>query len=220
MHLVPHPARPRPGEPRPPAARAVRHAPATRRAAQAVAHVPGVLTPTSQMRTLRELEEPSHDEGFAAIEVVHSISTRPAGLAAGVLVAAAALRSDGWETAVQRAAPASAPPDLRLESRRRARTARARRATARGGHHGLGAGGAVSARGGASGVLVPAAAARAGARVRPGPRARSVASWPSSAAGRRIGRSLTRSRPSTSPCDVRGRSLARGHEPPRVTAVP
>ncbi len=69
--------------------------------------VPGVLTPTSQMRTLRELEEPSHDEGFAAIEVVHSISTRPAGLAAGVLVAAAALRSDGWETAVQRAAPAA-----------------------------------------------------------------------------------------------------------------
>ena len=31
---------------------------------------PGVLTPTSQMRTLRELEPPALDEGFAAIDHV------------------------------------------------------------------------------------------------------------------------------------------------------
>ena len=30
----------------------------------------GILTPTSQMRALRELEEPSRDEGFADVEVV------------------------------------------------------------------------------------------------------------------------------------------------------
>ncbi len=67
--------------------------------------VPGVLTPTSQMRTLRELEEPSPDEGFAAIEVVHSMSVEPGRPPTGVLVAAAALRSDGWEAAAQQAAP-------------------------------------------------------------------------------------------------------------------
>src|SRR5205814_8737006 len=35
-----------------------------------LARQPGLLTPTSQMRTLRELEPPSIDEGFAAVEEV------------------------------------------------------------------------------------------------------------------------------------------------------
>ena len=87
--------------------------------------VPGVLTPTSQMRTLRELEEPSPDEGFAAIEVVHSISVEPArprNRRAG-RGRRAAVRWLGGGGATSRAR--GAPPDLRLEPRQRARTARA-----------------------------------------------------------------------------------------------
>jgi aryl-alcohol dehydrogenase-like predicted oxidoreductase len=63
---------------------------------------PGVLTPTSQMRALRELEPPTGDEGFAGVEVV-PFSRSPssaAGVRAGVYVAAAALRSPGWERAL------------------------------------------------------------------------------------------------------------------------
>jgi aryl-alcohol dehydrogenase-like predicted oxidoreductase/predicted kinase len=63
---------------------------------------PGVLTPTSQMRALRELEPPTGDEGFAGVEVV-PFSRSPssaAGARAGVYVAAAALRATGWERAL------------------------------------------------------------------------------------------------------------------------
>jgi aryl-alcohol dehydrogenase-like predicted oxidoreductase/predicted kinase len=62
---------------------------------------PGVHTPTTQMRTVRELEPPSEDEGFAAIERVpferapSSERTR-----AGVFVAAAALKQPGWQEAL------------------------------------------------------------------------------------------------------------------------
>jgi hypothetical protein len=57
---------------------------------------PGVLAPTSQMRALRELEAPSADEGFAAIERVPF--ERAAGTGGpGVLVAATALGRPGWE---------------------------------------------------------------------------------------------------------------------------
>jgi aryl-alcohol dehydrogenase-like predicted oxidoreductase len=70
---------------------------------------PGILAPTSQMRTLRELEPPSTDEGFAGVERVpfartpHSRGARP-----GVFVAAAAMRHSGWESVLEhgdRAAP-------------------------------------------------------------------------------------------------------------------
>jgi aryl-alcohol dehydrogenase-like predicted oxidoreductase/predicted kinase len=61
---------------------------------------PGVHAPTSQMRTLRELEAPSEDEGFAAVEHVAferapSTRGRP-----GVFVAAAALDEAGWKDAL------------------------------------------------------------------------------------------------------------------------
>ena len=62
---------------------------------------PGVLTPTSQMRTLRELEPPALDEGFAAIDHVQftrSPSSRPN---AGVFVAAGVLTRSGWEATIQ-----------------------------------------------------------------------------------------------------------------------
>jgi aryl-alcohol dehydrogenase-like predicted oxidoreductase/predicted kinase len=63
---------------------------------------PGVLTPTSQMRALRELEPPATDEGFAGVEVIPFARTKPSGRArTGVFVAAAALRHSGWEDALK-----------------------------------------------------------------------------------------------------------------------
>jgi aryl-alcohol dehydrogenase-like predicted oxidoreductase/predicted kinase len=62
----------------------------------------GVLTPTSQMRALRELEPPSADEGWAGLEQVpFTPATRPAAAGAGVFVAAAALREVGWQRALE-----------------------------------------------------------------------------------------------------------------------
>jgi aryl-alcohol dehydrogenase-like predicted oxidoreductase len=68
----------------------------------------GVMAPTSQMRTVRELEPPALDEGFAAVDEVpfaRVCADGPGG--AGVLVAAPALEHDGWETAVAAADPAA-----------------------------------------------------------------------------------------------------------------
>ena len=56
---------------------------------------PGVLSPTSQMRALRELEPPAQDEGLAAIEQV-AFAREPASGRAAVFVAAAA-----WEAALE-----------------------------------------------------------------------------------------------------------------------
>src|SRR3984893_8099394 len=62
---------------------------------------PGVLVPTSQMRTLRELEPPAADEGFAAVEHVHFVRTPPSQQGhVGVFVAAAALQRPGWKRAL------------------------------------------------------------------------------------------------------------------------
>jgi aryl-alcohol dehydrogenase-like predicted oxidoreductase/predicted kinase len=65
---------------------------------------PGVLGPTSQMRTFRELEPPSTDEGFAGVETIAFVR-RPApdNDRAGVFVAAAALRVEEWEGALAHA---------------------------------------------------------------------------------------------------------------------
>jgi aryl-alcohol dehydrogenase-like predicted oxidoreductase len=65
---------------------------------------PGLLTPTSQMRTVRELEPPGDDEGFASVE--RREFERAPGAAearAGVFVAAAALGRDGWRDTVAEA---------------------------------------------------------------------------------------------------------------------
>jgi aryl-alcohol dehydrogenase-like predicted oxidoreductase/predicted kinase len=67
----------------------------------------GVMAPTSQMRTLRELEPPSEDEGWADVE--HMEFTRAPWLSrthAGVFVAASALTRPGWEEAVHKHADA------------------------------------------------------------------------------------------------------------------
>jgi aryl-alcohol dehydrogenase-like predicted oxidoreductase len=69
---------------------------------RAASREPGLLTPTSQMRTLRELEPPSADEGFAAVEQLPFERTAGSGRP-GVFVAAAALRRPGWDGAVEEA---------------------------------------------------------------------------------------------------------------------
>ena len=68
----------------------------------------GVLTPTSQMRTIRELEPPDEDEGFVEVRRVEfERLTRPGRNAAGILLAAAAVGRDGWREAVASAEPST-----------------------------------------------------------------------------------------------------------------
>ncbi|HEY6469443.1 MAG TPA: aldo/keto reductase [Candidatus Dormibacteraeota bacterium] len=66
---------------------------------------PGVLTPTSQMRALRELEPPSADEGFAAIDHVPFARSPGARRNVAVFVAALALSRPAWESALELADP-------------------------------------------------------------------------------------------------------------------
>jgi len=66
----------------------------------------GVLAPTSQMRALRELEPPSSDEGWAAVEQVpFRRAPRRDTARAGVFVAAAALERPGFAAALAQADP-------------------------------------------------------------------------------------------------------------------
>ncbi|MEA2645455.1 MAG: hypothetical protein QOE92_538 [Chloroflexota bacterium] len=67
---------------------------------------PGFMGPTSQMRAVRELEPPSADEGFAAIERI-SFQRAPSDRSGqpGVLVAAGALERPGWVDALRGAVP-------------------------------------------------------------------------------------------------------------------
>jgi aryl-alcohol dehydrogenase-like predicted oxidoreductase len=62
----------------------------------------GILAPTSQMRAFRELEPPTSDEGWAAVEQLPFTRTHAsADVGAGVLIAAAALKQPGWEAALE-----------------------------------------------------------------------------------------------------------------------
>ncbi len=65
---------------------------------------PGVMAPTSQMRTMRELEAPALEEGFAAVDVLEFERVTGEGTT-GVFVAGAALRTPGWEALISAAAP-------------------------------------------------------------------------------------------------------------------
>jgi aryl-alcohol dehydrogenase-like predicted oxidoreductase len=67
----------------------------------------GVMAPPSQMRTVRELEPPALDEGFAAVEEVPYQRGSASEHGAGVLVAARALERAGWEAAVAGTDPAA-----------------------------------------------------------------------------------------------------------------
>jgi aryl-alcohol dehydrogenase-like predicted oxidoreductase/predicted kinase len=72
---------------------------------------PGIMLPTSQMRTVRELEAPSIDEGFVDVRRIPFQRTPRASLSTAVgpqeavFVAAAALKVKGWERTVALAAP-------------------------------------------------------------------------------------------------------------------
>jgi aryl-alcohol dehydrogenase-like predicted oxidoreductase len=69
---------------------------------------PGLMLPTSQMRTFRELEKPTPDEGFAAIERIEFERAVAAGRRpGGVLISAAALALPGARPALANAAPGS-----------------------------------------------------------------------------------------------------------------
>jgi hypothetical protein len=61
---------------------------------------PGLLAPTSQMRAVRELEPPSADEGWAAVERLEFERAPPEAARPGVFVAAAALDRPGWPGAL------------------------------------------------------------------------------------------------------------------------
>jgi predicted kinase len=68
----------------------------------------GTLAPTSQMRTFRELEPPSAEEGFSAVEhVTFAREPWPDRTRGGVFVAAAALKQPGWHELVAGADPAA-----------------------------------------------------------------------------------------------------------------
>jgi aryl-alcohol dehydrogenase-like predicted oxidoreductase/predicted kinase len=64
----------------------------------------GLLLPTSQMRTVHELEPPSLDEGFAAVERV-AFERAPSAGGPGVFVAAPALGEPDWRRAIGEADP-------------------------------------------------------------------------------------------------------------------
>jgi aryl-alcohol dehydrogenase-like predicted oxidoreductase len=69
----------------------------------------GLLAPTSQMRAVRELEPPSTDEGWTAVERVLFMRDQPAhAKEVGVFVAAGALEQPRWKQALVKAEP-SAP---------------------------------------------------------------------------------------------------------------
>ena len=78
---------------------------------------PGLLAPTQQMRTVRELEPPSLDEGFASVEVQPFTRAARSGPGrAGVFVAAAALDRLDWTSTAPHLVfdwrPGGGPDDL------------------------------------------------------------------------------------------------------------
>jgi aryl-alcohol dehydrogenase-like predicted oxidoreductase/predicted kinase len=68
---------------------------------------PWLLAPTAQMRTVRELEPPTLDEGFAVVEEVDFARAPSAARAGGVLVAATVFERRDWRGAVAAADPAA-----------------------------------------------------------------------------------------------------------------
>jgi aryl-alcohol dehydrogenase-like predicted oxidoreductase len=67
----------------------------------------GVMAPTSQMRTLRELEPPAPDEGFSEVQEIAFERAPGERRDGGVLVAAPVLERAGWTDAVAAADPAA-----------------------------------------------------------------------------------------------------------------
>jgi aryl-alcohol dehydrogenase-like predicted oxidoreductase/predicted kinase len=71
---------------------------------------PGTLSPTQQMRALRELEPPSTEEGFASVEAMPFTRADEAERGrAGVFVAAPVVRRPGWEPVLEQHAARDTP---------------------------------------------------------------------------------------------------------------
>ena len=138
---------------------------------------PGILTPTSQLRAVRELEEPSGDEGFAELERVPFVreceSRRRRCARRG-----RPTRRAGLGGAARRARARAAAPPLRLAARRRRRRPRGGCGAAAGGRRRSGRALGLRAPGRAAGLLVPATAPRPAARLRAPPRGRALAVVP------------------------------------------
>ena len=173
MRPARHAARPGAGQPRRKIARALRFASVARGAAAVARREPGVHAPTSQMRTVRELEPPSADEGFAGVEQLPFTRSTGSGRA-GVFVAAAAFREPDWKRHSRAGRPPRASPSFRLEARRRSGGARRSRFAPRGRGLGPCRERAVPASRRPTDLLVPAAASGPGPRLREGARRRSV----------------------------------------------
>ena len=127
---------------------------------------PGLLAPASQMRAFRELEPPSEDEGFAAVEHVPFVRASSSG-GVGVFVAARAMTEPGWEDALARGAPDA--PHLVYDWNPDDDAATLDAAAGRVGADGLrdGSVGALPTSRRSADVLVQAAPARSPAGVRP-----------------------------------------------------
>ena len=164
---------------------------------RALAREAGILAPTSQMRTVRELEPPSADEGFASVEPV------PFAARAVDRRARRRLRRGRRATPLggraRRRTGRTGPP-LRLEAGRSRRGAGTRWPPASRPHVSPGRGRDLRARRRPAGVLVPATAAGAPARVRPRPRRRPFTLAARRNRRRRIARSRTPSARDTSAC--------------------
>ena len=162
------------GQPRRAAARARRLAPEPEQLRELARREPGVLAPTSQMRAARELEPPSADEGFAAVEQVPFCAGAGRGPRGGRSSRRPRSPSPGWETALEQATGAR-----RTSSSTGAPTATRRRwppasPASRPGHR-TGRGRALPTRRRAADLLVQAAASGAAARLRACARHRRVA---------------------------------------------
>lgn len=84
------------------------HLPSPEEIARVTRTEPGLHTPTSQMRTVRQLEIPSMDEGFTEVErVPFSRSTNSRVTQSGVFVAADAMRRPEWKAAIAQSNPES-----------------------------------------------------------------------------------------------------------------
>jgi aryl-alcohol dehydrogenase-like predicted oxidoreductase len=72
---------------------------------EAAKREPGLHTPTTQMRTFRELEPPAHDEGFVSVERIAFVRAPSAVRGRAVFVVAGALERPGWQDAAEPEAP-------------------------------------------------------------------------------------------------------------------
>lgn len=78
------------------------HLPEPEEVRQASRREQGLMLPASQMRTLRDLEPPSLDEGLDEVQRVPFVrAAAPPGGSVGVFIAAAAMKTNGWRRTLE-----------------------------------------------------------------------------------------------------------------------